>query len=73
MKHAGKCLVVRISRVIQLRVLTHYVEKGKRRCTHLPPLEDEARILDLRDQILVRQHHCPLLPISLRKGDSKGY
>ncbi|KAH9833515.1 DNA repair helicase [Rhodofomes roseus] len=27
-------------------------EKGKRRCPHLPPLEDEVRMIDLRDQIL---------------------
>jgi chromosome transmission fidelity protein 1 len=28
-------------------------EKGDRRCQFLPPLDDETRILDFRDQILV--------------------
>ncbi|KAI0937761.1 hypothetical protein AcW1_003835 [Taiwanofungus camphoratus] len=27
-------------------------EKGKKRCTYLPPIEEETRMLDLRDQIL---------------------
>ncbi|EMD33187.1 hypothetical protein CERSUDRAFT_108361 [Gelatoporia subvermispora B] len=27
-------------------------EKGDRRCPHLPPMDDETRMLDLRDQIL---------------------
>ncbi|KAI0644923.1 DNA repair helicase [Trametes meyenii] len=27
-------------------------EKGKRRCPHLPPAEEETKMLDLRDQIL---------------------
>ncbi|KZT72447.1 DNA repair helicase [Daedalea quercina L-15889] len=27
-------------------------EKGKRRCPHLPPVDEEAQMLDLRDQIL---------------------
>jgi hypothetical protein len=33
-----------------------FIEKGDRRCPYLPPADDETRILDLRDQILVRQY-----------------
>ena len=34
-------------------------EKGKKRCPHLPSVEEETRMLDLRDQILV----CDLDPL----------
>lgn len=68
MKHAGSCLAVSTSfrdpgLLLQPRVLMGSVEKGKRGCSHLPPLGDEARMLDLRDQILVRQRQCPVLSI----------
>ncbi len=33
---------------------TQDAEKGKKRCPHLPTVEEETRMLDLRDQILVR-------------------
>lgn len=44
-------------------------EKGRKRCTHLPSPEDETRMLDLRDQILVRtvffsQRSMSLNPLS---------
>ena len=31
-------------------------EKGKKRCPHLPTVDEETMMLDLRDQILVRTH-----------------
>jgi chromosome transmission fidelity protein 1 len=31
----------------------HLTEKGDRRCPHLPTMDDEVRMLDFRDQILV--------------------
>ena len=33
-------------------VLKLSLEKGKKRCPHLPPPEEETRMLDLRDHIL---------------------
>jgi|SRR6266498_547116 len=36
--------------------LDHFLsEKEEKRCPYLPSLDDESRMLDLRDQILVRQ------------------
>jgi len=42
-KHLDPCMCV---------VLTLSLEKGKKRCPHLPPPEEETRMLDLRDHIL---------------------
>ena len=37
-------------------------EKGKARCPHLPSIDEETRMLDLRDQILVGDPWSYLLP-----------
>ena len=33
------------------------IEKGDRRCPYLPPSDEEVRMLDFRDEVLVRMHH----------------
>jgi chromosome transmission fidelity protein 1 len=37
----------------------HLTEKGDRRCPHLPTMDDEVRMLDFRDQILVSLQEHP--------------
>lgn len=34
-------------------LLTQFLGKGDARCPYLPPLDDEVRMLDFRDQVLV--------------------
>lgn len=43
-----------LSNVGLLTPTCHTVEKKEKRCPHLPAFDEEARMLDLRDQILVR-------------------
>lgn len=52
-KRAGKCSVVSTHMFFSQCTLTVLAEKGKKRCPHLPTVEEETKMLDLRDQILV--------------------
>jgi chromosome transmission fidelity protein 1 len=54
--------------------IDHLTEKGDRRCPHLPPMDDEVRMLDFRDQILVSlQQRRMRLFLRLFQGNAKGY
>lgn len=40
-------------------------EKKERRCQHLPPVDEDSRMTDFRDQILVRLPHYSLWSFSI--------
>ena len=40
-----------------------FTEKGDRRCEYLPPADDEVRMMDFRDQVLVSSRLIVPLPV----------
>ncbi|OBZ69839.1 ATP-dependent RNA helicase CHL1 [Grifola frondosa] len=48
-------------------------EKGKKRCPHLPPIDEETRMLDLRDQILATPKDIEDLLITGKAADTCPY